>query len=130
MTDEMKPVSVKKFVLGALVAVLVLNLILRLFIKLEGVPLTIGIAIGVAVLLAIWFSKSIGRAPTPQERSRFLWSYGGILALLFLVLVLLASLKNTPSIAGLFILLLHYLPYPAFAQMFFSDKYFAKYFIK
>lgn len=130
MNDAMKSVSVMKFALGALAAVLALNIILRIVFKLEGVPVTIGIAIGVAGLVAGWFAKSINRAPTPQERSRFLWLYGGILALLFFALVFIASLKNTPNTAGLFILFLHYLPYPAFAQMFFSEKNFAKYFNK
>ena len=124
----MKPVSVMKFVLGALAAVILLNIIFRVALKFEGVPVTIAIAAGVAGLVAAWFAKSTSRSPTHQERSRFLWLYGGILALLFLSLVLLASLKNTPNAAGIFILLLHYLPYPAFAQMFFSEKYFTKFF--
>jgi hypothetical protein len=125
--EDAKPVSVIKFAFGALAAVLALNLLLRVFLKLEGVPVTLGISISVAGLAAWWFAKSVGRAPTQQERSRFLWLYGGSLALLFLAVVLLASLKRSPNAAGLFIFFLHYLPYPAFAQMFFSEKYFKKF---
>lgn len=128
MNETKKPVSVMKFVLGATLVVLTLNFVLRLVMKLEGVPVTVGIAASVAVLVATWFAKSTGRARTPQERSRFLWLYGGIVTLLFLALVLLASIKNTPNAAGLFIILLHYLSYPAFAQMLMSEKSFSRLF--
>lgn len=112
----------------SLLAVAVLNLILRLGFRFEGVPVTIGIAAAVAFLSAGWFAKSIGRAPLPEERSRFLWLYGCGVALLFLAIVAIASLRSVPSFAGLFILFLHYLSYPAFAQMAFSEKNFGKIF--
>lgn len=127
MNELIKSISVLKFALGALAGVLVLNFILRVLFKFEGVPVTIAIAAAMAALLAGWFAKSAGRSPTPQERSRLLWLYGGMLALLFVALVLLVSLKHTPNLAGLVILFIHYLPYPAFAQMFFSEKYFTKF---
>ena len=130
MNEPIKPVSVLKFALGALAGVLVLNFILRILFKLEGVPITIAIAAAMAALLVGWFAKSTGRSPTPQERTRLLWLYGGMLALLFVALVLLVSLKHTPNLAGLVILLIHYLPYPAFAQLFFSEKYYTKLFQK
>jgi ABC-type iron transport system FetAB permease component len=91
MNEKIKTVSVTKFVLAALVAVLILNYILRIVFKLEGVPVTLGIAGGVAVLVASWFTNSTSRAPTQQERTRFLWLYSGILAFLFFALVFLAS---------------------------------------
>jgi peptidoglycan biosynthesis protein MviN/MurJ (putative lipid II flippase) len=118
-----------KFVLGAIAAVIVLNFVFRLMVGLGGIPVTIGVSIGVAALTAWWMARSLGREPTPQERSRFLWWYGGILALLFLVLVLWvsASLRKAPSIGGIIILLLHYIPYPAFAQMFLSEKHFSRF---
>lgn len=121
--DDSKPVSVTKFVVGTLAVVLVLNLVLWGLLGLGGVPVTLGVSIGVAGLAAWWFAKSVGRVPTRQERSRFLWLYSGILALPFIAIVLMASLRGSLSITGLLILFLHYIPYPAFAQMFFSDKY-------
>jgi peptidoglycan biosynthesis protein MviN/MurJ (putative lipid II flippase) len=128
MSDS-QPASMMKFVLGALAAVAVLNFVFRLMVGLGGIPVSIGVSIGVAGFTAWWIARSLGRDPTPQERRRFLRWYGGILALLFVVLVLLASTaaKKTPSIGGLITLLLHYLPYPAFAQMFLSEKHFSRF---
>jgi hypothetical protein len=128
MSDP-RPASMTKFVLGAIAAVAVLNFVFRLLVGLGGIPVTIGVSIGVAGLTAWWMARSLERDPTAQERSRFLWWYGGILALLFLALVLLASvsLKKTPSMDALIILLLHYLPYPVFAQMFLSEKHFSRF---
>jgi len=123
MNEMIKPVSVTKFTLVALIAVLILNFTLRIVFKLEGFPVTLGIAIGVAFLITRWFAKSANRGPTSQERSRFLWLYGGALALLFFALVMfLVFQKKSPNIGGLFILLFHYLPYPALAQVYFSEK--------
>jgi drug/metabolite transporter (DMT)-like permease len=124
--NDTKQLSVLKFALSAVAAVIALNILMRFVFKLNGGPLNVAIGAGVAGLIAYWFSQAVGRAPTPQERSRFLWLYGGILAFLFLSVTLLASLSKTPTVPGLFIVLIYYLPYPAFAAMFFSEKHFAR----
>jgi peptidoglycan biosynthesis protein MviN/MurJ (putative lipid II flippase) len=128
MSDP-RPASIAKFVLGAVAAVIVLNFVFRLMVGLGGIPVTIGVSIGVAALTAWWMARSLGREPAPQERSRFLRWYGGVLALLFLALVLWASVSvgKTPGIGALVILLLHYIPYPVFAQMFLSEKHFSRF---
>ena len=122
--SEVKPIAMTKFVLGALASVLILNLILLAWLGLGG-PATIGIAIGVAGLVSWWFARAVGRTLLPQERTRFLWLYGGTIAAVFIANVLLASLRSAPSVVGVFILFLYYIPYPAFAQMFLADKYVA-----
>jgi hypothetical protein len=123
--DEGTPVSVARFVAGALATALVLNLVLDTLFGFSGVPVTMGVAFFAAGLAAWWFARSVRRAPTRQERGRFLWSYGGIVALPFIAIAFLAVSRGAASVPGLFILFLYYIPYPAFAQMFFSEKYFA-----
>ncbi|MCR3814450.1 hypothetical protein K3Z86_11640, partial [Pseudomonas aeruginosa] len=48
--------------------------------------------------------------------------YGGVLGVLYLLLVGLASLKGDPSPAALLIVVLHYLCYPALLLVFFSGR--------
>ncbi|MCL2523907.1 MAG: hypothetical protein FWF20_04995 [Betaproteobacteria bacterium] len=136
--NDIRSVSVARFVAAGLAAVLIFNILLLLAaIKLNTVDTmlntiaaTMGIAIGVAMAIATWFTKSLGRIPTKRECLIFLWCYGGIIALAFTVLVILVSLESQPSAEGLFILFLHYLPYPAFAQKFFSEKHMSKILLK
>lgn len=123
--SDVQPVSMTKYVLGALGSVLVLNIVLLAWLRL-GVPGIIGIAIGVPGLVAWWFARTVGRTLLPQERKRFLWLYGGTIAAAYVALVLVASMRGAPTITGLFILFLYYLPYPAFAQMLLADKYVAR----
>ena len=119
------PVSVAKFVAGGVVAALVVNLVIDVLFGTVEMGVTMVVAFLVAGIPAWWFAKSVGRAPTPQERSRFLWSYAAIIALPFIGIAALAISKGAATTPGLFILFLHYLPYPAFAQLFFSERYFA-----
>ena len=128
--NDIKELSVLKFALGAVAAVIALNILMRLVFKLHGVSLNVAVAAGVAGLAAYWFWQDVGRSPTPQERPRFLWIYGGILGFLFFFMTLLSSLKRTPTVPGLFIVLTYYLPYPAFAAMLFSEKHFARFLSK
>lgn len=89
-----KPVSVWKYSIGALAIVIVLNILLILIFKLSGIAVTMGISAGVGFLLGGWFAKSVGRVPLPQERSHILWQYGGILAVIVIVILGIASLKK------------------------------------
>jgi hypothetical protein len=122
--DDDRTVSVARFVAAAAAAALMLNLVMGALFGLPGIPVAMGVAFFSAGLAAWWFAKSVGRAPTRRERSRFLWSYAGIVALPFVAAMFLAVSRGSASIPGLVILFLYYIPYPAFAQMFFSEKYF------
>lgn len=129
--NDTKQISVLKFALSAVAAVIALNILMRIVFKLNGGSLNVAIGAGVASLIAYWFSQAVGRAPTSQERASFLWLYGGILAFLFisvtlLATVLLATVSKAPTVSGWFIVLIYYLPYPAFAAMLFSEKHFAR----
>ncbi|HDY6351123.1 TPA: hypothetical protein RRA93_004212, partial [Pseudomonas aeruginosa] len=80
------------------------------------------IAALVAGGLAWWFARAQRRWPTWGERLRLVALYGGVLAILYLLLVGLASLKGDPSPAALLIVVLHYLCYPALLLVFFSGR--------
>jgi hypothetical protein len=123
-----KQVSILKFLLGALVAVIASNLIFRIVFKLVGGSLNVAIGVCVAGFVALWFLKSVGRAPTFQERSRFLWLYAGTIAFLSISEAFWASLNATTNINtfGLVVGLAYYLPYPLFAAMLFSEKHFSR----
>ncbi|EOQ77624.1 short chain dehydrogenase [Pseudomonas aeruginosa VRFPA02] len=72
--------------------------------------------------LAWWFARAQRRWPTWGERLRLVALYGGVLGVLYLLLVGLASLKGDPSPAALLIVVLHYLCYPALLLVFFSGR--------
>lgn len=80
------------------------------------------IAALVAGGLAWWFARAQRRWPTWGERLRLVALYGGVLGILYLLLVGLASLKGDPSPAALLIVVLHYLCYPALLLVFFSGR--------
>jgi len=96
--------QVRPFLLALCAALLVLVLsVLRLVLKLEGMPVTFAIGFGVAGLVALWFVAAVKRAPTQQERTRFLCWYGALLVTPTLLLVV-TSEKLRSNGAGLFIL--------------------------
>jgi len=84
-------------------------------------PVTFAIGFGVAGLVALWFVAAVKRAPTQQERTRFLCWYGALLVTPTLLLVV-TSEKLRSNGAGLFILALHLLVYLAAAQFFLAEK--------
>jgi hypothetical protein len=95
-----------------------------MFFRIPSQTTTIAVAIGVGTFVAYWFAKSLGRAPTPKERSQFLWQYGGILALfpiLFFVLGYVLK-SNVPSLPSIFVALLNFLLFPAWAQFCLTGK--------
>jgi drug/metabolite transporter (DMT)-like permease len=113
-------VPVTRLALGGVAAVIVLNLLLRSFVHLGGVLTTLLIASAVAGGMALWFFGQHRRAATPSERRHLLGVYGGVLALLYLGLLALMSVKDQPSPMGLMIFGLHYFCYPLLAWLVFA----------
>ena len=107
---------------GVIAAVL-LNLLLRTFVRLGGVFTTLLIAAAIAAGLALVFHWRQGRAPSNAERWRLTALYGGVLGLLYLGLLGMMFLQDTPSPMGLFLFSLHYLCYPVLAWLAFSPRY-------
>lgn len=126
-TPRPAAVPVARLALSGVAAVIVLNLLLRTFVKLGGLLSTLLIAMVVAGGMALWFTWRNSRAPLPSERRHLVWLYGGVLALLYLGLLGLMTLKDDPSPMALLILALHYLCYPLFARLVFSERVFAKF---
>lgn len=110
-TDLARKFGPLKFSLGTVFIVIMLNFILRIILKKEGSSITILIAGGAVSIMMLWFHITMQRTPIKKECSSFLLFYSGILGIGCLFLVLLSFLNGTVNIAGVFILLLHYLQY-------------------
>jgi drug/metabolite transporter (DMT)-like permease len=111
-------VQLRYYAAAGVIAAIVLNLLLRTFVRLGGVFTTLLIAAAIAAGLA-----RNGRAPDNAERWRFTLLYGGILGLLYLGLLSMMYMQDTPSPMGLFLFSLHYLCYPVLAWLAFSPRY-------
>lgn len=129
MTDT-EPTSAAKFALSGIAVVLLLNFIMRILLKLDGAYVILPIPIVAAAVVAWWFSKSTGRAPTKKEQSLILWIYGGALATLFVAIALIHNIKVAINLPTAFIYLLYFLPYPALLQFLLSEKQFSTYFLR
>jgi drug/metabolite transporter (DMT)-like permease len=116
-------VQLRYYALGGVLAAVLLNLLLRTFVRLGGVFTTLLIAAAIAAGLALLFHWREGRAPSNAERWRFTALYGGLLALLYLGLLTMMFLQDTPSPMGLLLFSLHYLCYPLLAWLAFSPRY-------
>ena len=114
-------VPIRYYALAGIAAAILLN-VLRGVVRFGGLPASLLIAALVAGGLAWWFARARG-AGRPGA-SACAWSplYGGVLGILYLLLVGLASLKGDPSPAALLIVVLHYLCYPALLLVFFSGR--------
>ncbi len=117
-----RPARVVLIALCAAFLVLGLNVLLRLVLKLQGMYVTIGIALGAAAFAMAWFLKVVGRAPTPQERGRYLWIYTALIVVPWLGLFFLGTASRGFNGWALLTLALHALAYPAAAQMFLTQK--------
>lgn len=126
LTPRPAAVPVARLALSGVAAVVVLNLLLRTLVKLGGLLSTLLIAMVVAGGMTLWFAWRTRRAPLPSERRHLIWLYGGVLALLYLGLLGLMMLKDEPGPMGLLIFALHYLCYPLFAQLLFSERIFKR----
>ncbi|WP_457789185.1 hypothetical protein [Pseudomonas sp. PL-6] len=116
-------VQLRYYALSGVLAAVLLNLLLRTFVRLGGVLTTLLIAAAIAAGLALLFHWREGRAPSNAERWRFTALYGGLLALLYLGLLAMMALQDTPSPMGLFLFSLHYLCYPLLAWLAFSPRH-------
>ena len=114
---------VRYYAVAGVIAAVLLNLLLRTFVRLGGVFTTLLIAAAIAAGLALVFHWRSGRAPSNAERWRFTLLYGGALGLLYLGLLGMMVLQDTPSPMGLFLFSLHYLCYPVLAWLAFSPRY-------
>ncbi|MGG2721806.1 hypothetical protein ACQYZH_07795 [Pseudomonas aeruginosa] len=115
-------VPIRYYALAGIAAAILLNVLLRGVVRFGGLPASLLIAALVAGGLAWWFARAQRRWPTWGERLRLVALYGGVLGVLCLLLVGLASLKGDPSPAALLIVVLHYLCYPALLLVFFSGR--------
>ncbi|QSP96389.1 hypothetical protein LPB19_08450 [Marinobacter salinisoli] len=98
------------------------NYLCRYLLGFSGVLASVLIALMIAAYMGFSVARLLKREPTAEERSRMLWIYGGFLAALFAAFgawVYSVSGLDTLAIATL---LSHYLPYPAFAHVFLSDR--------
>lgn len=116
-------VQLRYYALGGVIAAAVLNLLLRTFVRLGGVFTTLLIAAAIAAALALLFHWRQRRAPSNAERWRFTALYGGLLGLLYLGLLGMMVLQDTPSPMGLLLFILHYLCYPVLAWLAFSPRH-------
>lgn len=114
---------VRYYAVAGVIAAVLLNLLLRTFVRLGGVFTTLLIAAAIAAGLALVFHWRTGRAPSNAERWRFTLLYGGALGLLYLGLLGMMVLQDTPSPMGLFLFSLHYLCYPVLAWLAFSPRH-------
>ncbi|MPT21501.1 MAG: hypothetical protein E2579_27830 [Pseudomonas sp.] len=114
---------VRYYAVAGVIAAVLLNLLLRTFVRLGGVFTTLLIAAAIAAGLALVFHWRSGRAPSNAERWRFTFLYGGALGLLYLGLLGMMYMQDTPSPMGLFLFSLHYLCYPVLAWLAFSPRY-------
>jgi len=115
--------QLRYYAAAGVIAAIVLNLLLRTFVRLGGVFTTLLIAAVIAAGLALVFHWRQGRAPSSAERWRFTLLYGGVLGLLYLGLLGMMVLQDTPSPMGLFLFSLHYLCYPVLAWLAFSPRH-------
>lgn len=115
-----------RYAVGGVALAIVLNLLLRSFVKVGGLFATLLIAASTAALLALAFRFIQRRAPEPGERWRIVLGYGGLLGLLYLGLLAMMTLQDTPSPMGVLLFLVHYLCYPVMAALLLSERVFAK----
>lgn len=116
-----------RYAVGGVALAIVLNLLLRSFVKIGGIFATLLIAAATAALLALAFRFIQRRAPQSGERWRIVLGYGGLLGLLYLGLLAMMTLQDTPSPMGVLLFLVHYLCYPLMAAVLLSERVFPRF---
>ncbi|TBU96388.1 hypothetical protein [Phytopseudomonas dryadis] len=126
MPSTATPTAMTRYAVTGVLAAVLLNLLLRTFVKVGGVLATLVIAASVAALMALLFAWNRRRPPTRGERRRLVWLYGGMLGVLYAGLLSMMTLQEQPSPMGVLLFVLHYLCYPLFAQLLFSERFFRR----
>lgn len=121
-TENQITVSTWKFALGATAIAFALIAFVGAMLRQKGIPINMGIAMVTALLVRMWFEKSVGRIPTFQERTAFLWKYSGLMLVLIGQHAIYRITTEGLSLVGLFIIFLQYVSYPLFALAFFTGK--------
>ena len=103
------------YALGTTLACILLNPLLRALIHLPGPLATLLVAALVALGLARVFRWRTGRRPSPAERRILVGLYALELGLLYIGLLALMALKDSPSPAALLLFAVHYFAYPLLA---------------
>jgi hypothetical protein len=108
---------------GALL-VLILNVLLRLKLHLSGATVSGGIGAAAGICALTWFLKWVRRPPTPGERWTFMFTYGALIVLPYLGLLLWGSARRGVNLPAFLLLALHCVVYLATTQFFVSEKRF------
>ncbi|CAD5107792.1 hypothetical protein [Zestomonas carbonaria] len=108
----MNGIAVRYYAVAGIAATVLLNLLLRGFVRVGGIFATLVVAALVAAGMALWFRWQQRRAPSPGERWRLTGLYAAGLGVLYLVLLLMMFLQDTPSPMGMALFFIHYLLYP------------------
>lgn len=98
------------------------NYLCRYLLGFSGVLASVLIAASIAAYMGFSVARALKREPSPEERSRALWIYGGFLGALFLAFGAWVFLDVGFDMLTAATLLSHYLPYPAFAHVFLSER--------
>lgn len=125
--EDLKRSRVTIIVVSAIVLFFLINFFTRYLLGFGGVVVSVVIAAVISAYISWSIARALGRVPTNEERSRALWFYIGFLGALFLAWGLYVSLQAGFDSADVALLLLHFLPYPAFAQLFLTDRFVRKF---
>lgn len=97
------------------------NYLFRFLLGMTGPLVSLILAALLALYMAFSLAKTLERAPTKEERARFLWIYGGFIGALFAAFAAWLFLGEGLDGVTFATLILHYLPYPALAHVCLSE---------
>lgn len=127
MHGSAKTATTWKYALIGCAAVVVINAVARELLRIKSDGVTIVTAIAVSLLVAYLFIKSERRAPSQAERFQFIWQYGLVLGILFLILYVALPTSQPGAVWFPVTLVVHWLVYLIGAYLIFSAKFINKY---
>jgi hypothetical protein len=127
MQEAKKTAATLKYALIGCVTVVIINAIVRGLFRINNDGVTVLSTVAVSLLVTYLFVKSEQRAPTQTERLRFLWQYGLLLGILFLVLFVVSAKSPHGSVWFPVTLAVHWLVYLIGAYLIFSARFINKY---